>query len=224
MAKTTRAQSPPFLGRLKLPPTLRTRSRFTTWTIRGRSPTRERWSVVVNGYGVVSHPSGLPIKKANTFPTPIEPLYTLPNQPQPEPTSTRTNLNPNQPLNPNQTLPYLQTLKLPQLNPPNSTHQTQPTHTNKPQTSNLKPQTSNPKLKPKAQTQSSNPKLKPKAQTHNPNPNNSTQIPTTQHPIASTTKSTKYAYHACAPLVLYWYTSCCIRPPNCRHVHAPTHA
>ena len=68
MGKTIRAQSPPFLGRLKLPPTLRTRPRFTTWTIRNRRPTRERWSVVVNGYGVVSHPSGLPIKKGPHIP------------------------------------------------------------------------------------------------------------------------------------------------------------
>ena len=167
MDKTIRAQSPPFLGRLKLPPTLRTRPRFTTWTIRNRRPTRERWSVVVNGYGVVSHSSGLPIKKSHTF------LYTL-NQTLPEPnlnpnqTSTRTKpLNPNQPY-PNQTLPEPNPTR--QLKPyPNQTYpnQTQPNSN-----SNSKLQT------PKTQTSNTH----SKAQSHNPNPNNSTQTPITQHP------------------------------------------
>ena len=150
MAKTTRAQSPPFLGRLKLPPTPRTRPRFTTWTIRNRRPTRERWSVVVNGYGVVCYSSSLPIKKATHSQHPLNP-YTP---------------NPNQTLNPNQT--YLQTSKIPQHKPtsnPNLKPQPQ-TPTSNP---NLKPQPQTPTSNPKPQTPTSNPNLKPQTPTSNPN-------------------------------------------------------
>ena len=199
MAKTTRAQSPPFLGRLKLPPTPRTRPRFTTWTIRNRRPTRERWGVVVNGYGVVSHSSSLPIKKATHSQHPLNP-YTP---------------NPNQTLNPNQT--YLQTSKIPQHKPtsnPNLKPQPQTPTSNpnlKPQTSNLKPQTSN--LKPQTSNlkpQTSNlkpqtPNLKPqtpnlKPQTPNlkpqtPNLKPQPQTPQIQAPNPSTNTTDAISVH-----------------------------
>ena len=171
MGKTTRAQSPPFPGRLKLPPTLRTRPRFTTWTIRTRRPTRERWSVVVNGYGVVSHSSSLPIK---TFPTPIEPLYTQPEPnlpPNVKNPTAQTNLKP-QPQTPTSNPNLKPQPQTPQIQAPNqSTNSKAQTAKHKQQSTNSKAQTA------KHKQQSTNSKAqtaKHKQQSTNPN-NNSTQ-------------------------------------------------
>ena len=154
MGKTIRAQSPPFPGRLKLPPTLRTRPRFTTWTIRNRRPTRERWSVVVNGYGVVSHSSGLPIKKATHSQHPLNPYTPYPNQTLPEPNPLPQTLYPNQTLYPKPN-PLPQTL-YPKHTTPNPLPQTlyPKTPNPLPQTPNPKPQTPNPK--PQTPTPNSN--------------------------------------------------------------------
>ena len=207
MDKTIRAQSPPFLGRLKLPPTLRTRPRFTTWTIRNRRPTRERWSVVVNGYGVQSFVQvSANQKKATHSQHPLNPYTPYPNQPSTR--STRTKPTPNSEKPP----------ETPTLPPPKA-------HTNKPPTSNLQPQT--PQISStqtsKLKQQSSNSKAQTKLKQQSSNPQSQPNITAPKPPQPNTPYNTGHrifrrpVHHWC-----YIGTPCCTA--YCRHVHAPTHA